>query len=251
MKHTYLFSIVIGIVLSSCTTPTFRAEDISLIPKPVSFSLNEGLFKVTGKTNLVVVDKNQMKAASYLIKMFERAAGYNLFISTKDNGKGIVFHNTEGMASEAYHLEVTPKRIMVKASTEAGFFNAVQTIRQLLPNEIESKETVEVDWLIPCVVVGDKPRFAWRGMYMDFSRHFFTIDEVKEFLDYMALYKLNTYHMHLTDDQGWRIEIKKYPLLTEKGAWRIENSQDTICKERAVENKLYEIPEKNYKEING
>ncbi|MBP0902986.1 family 20 glycosylhydrolase [Mariniflexile gromovii] len=252
MKN-YIAFLFITLLLASCaqTKPTFKVEDISLLPKPTSFQLKESSFQFKANTSVVQQDKSQQKAVNYLLGLFKAAAEFNLQVVNKVSENAIVFENVEGLKDGAYTLEVNPTSIMVKASEETGFFNAVQTIRQLLPVDIESKEKVQANWFVPCVVIEDEPRFVWRGMHNDFSRHFIDIDEVKSFLDYMALYKLNTYHMHLTDDQGWRIEIKKYPLLTEKGAWRTPNNQDTICMERAVENKLYTIDEAKFKEIDG
>ncbi len=251
MKQILLLSFVIGMALASCSTPSFKPEQISLVPKPVQFALNEQSFEITSGTNIIVQNDNQNKAATYLKDMFKRAAGFELAISKENNSTGIIFENVEGLSSEAYNLEVNTKQIIIKASAEAGFFYGVQSIRQLLSDKIESKQTVQEKWYVPCVSIKDEPRFAWRGMHMDFSRHFFNIDEVKEFLDYMALYKLNTYHMHLTDDQGWRIEIKKYPLLTKKGAWREESSHDKVCKEQAKTNASFTIDESNYHQVDG
>ena len=240
-------------LLVSCSqpNPSFKQEEVSILPRPLNFQLNEGSFKVDATTKIILQNKNQQKAVNYLKGLFNKAAAYNLEVLNAETEEAIVFETVEGLKKGAYQLTVTPTLILIKASEESGFFNAVQTIRQLLPVAIESKEKSTADWFVPSVVIEDEPRFEWRGMHMDFSRHFFNIDEVKDFLDYMALYKLNTYHMHLTDDQGWRIEIKKYPLLTEKGAWRTPNNQDTLCINRAVENKLYTIDESNFKEING
>lgn len=253
MKKVSLLVVLFLTLLISCSklNPSFKQEDISIIPKPVSLELKESSFQFESNTEIIFKDESQQKAANYLIGLFKNAAGYNLEISNTITDNAVFFKSIEGLNPEAYQLDVNPNQILIKASDEKGFFNAVQTIRQLLPPEIESKTIKNTKWFVPCVVIQDEPRFTWRGMHMDFSRHFFNIEEVKDFLDYMALYKLNTYHMHLTDDQGWRIEIKKYPLLTEKGAWRIPNNQDTICMNRAVENKLYTIDESNFKEING
>ncbi|MBU2997976.1 family 20 glycosylhydrolase [Cellulophaga baltica] len=253
MKN-YLALLVITLFLASCSEkpkPTFKQEDISLLPKPVSFELNESSFQIESDTKVIMQDESQQKAVNYLLGLFNTAAGYHLQIKNEKTENAIVFENVEGLKDGAYTLEVTPTSILVTATEENGFFNAVQTIRQLLPVAIESKEKVTADWYVPSVSIEDEPRFEWRGMHMDFSRHFFEIDEVKDFLDHMALYKMNTYHMHLTDDQGWRIEIKEYPLLTEKGAWRIPNNQDTICNTRAVENELYTIDQSKFKEIDG
>ena len=249
----YIILMLLTALLVSCSqpNPSFKQEEVSLLPRPLNFQLNEGSFKVDATTKIILQNKNQQKAVNYLKGLFNKAAAYNLEVLNAETEEAIVFETVEGLKKGAYQLTVTPTLILIKASEESGFFNAVQTIRQLLPVAIESKEKSTADWFVPSVVIEDEPRFEWRGMHMDFSRHFFNIDEVKDFLDYMALYKLNTYHMHLTDDQGWRIEIKKYPLLTEKGAWRTPNNQDTLCMNRAIENKLYTIDESNFKEING
>lgn len=249
----YFTALLLTLFFVACSqpSPTFTAENIQLIPQPKSFELKEGAFQIKENTPIVQQDKTQQKAVNYLVQMFHKSAGYNLEVVTEQVTKSIVFETVDGFKKGAYQLGVNSITIVVKASEETGFFNAVQTLRQLLPVAIESKQVVVKDWFVPSVIVEDEPRFEWRGMHMDFSRHFFDIDEVKDFLDNMALYKLNTYHMHLTDDQGWRIEIKKYPLLTEKGAWRIPNNQDTICMDRAVENKLYTIDPAKFKEIEG
>lgn len=243
----------IAIISTACNpaNPSFHSEDISIVPKPANIELGEGSFRFSSQTKLVVKKENQKKAALFLKGLFIKAAGFSMETTTDDTDQYVVFSSVEGLNKGAYKLYVNPKNILIEASDESGFFNGVQTIRQLLPAQIESDEIVQTGWLVPTVVIEDEPRFQWRGMHMDFSRHFFHVDEVKAFLDYMALYKLNTYHMHLTDDQGWRIEIKKYPLLTEKGAWRIPNNQDTVCNTRAIENELYKIDESNFQEIDG
>ncbi|WP_406683775.1 family 20 glycosylhydrolase [Seonamhaeicola sp. MEBiC1930] len=245
--------VLITLFISSCSKsiPSFTVDDIKLIPLPTSLELTEGAFLINQSTKVVQSDASQEKAVNFLVQLFHRASGYNLQVKDKAANTGIIFENVDELKTGAYLLTVNLASITIKASEETGFFNAVQTLRQLLPLEIESKEVVKKDWFVPSVTIQDEPRFEWRGMHMDFSRHFFDINEVKDFLDYMALYKLNTYHMHLTDDQGWRIEIKKYPLLTEKGAWRIPNNQDTICMERAVENKLFTIDESRFKVVDG
>lgn len=249
----YITLLWVALVIASCSSkrPSFKSEDISLLPKPTTFQLKDSSFEFGANTAISLDHQSQQKAANYLQGLFNKAAAYDLEITREKIDEGVVFETVEGLKKGGYKLSVDPKIIQVTASEESGFFNAVQTLRQLLPAAIESKEVVDSKWFVPCAEVEDEPRFQWRGMHMDFSRHFFKMDEVKAFLDYMALYKLNTYHMHLTDDQGWRLEIKKYPLLTEKGAWRTPNNQDTICNTRAVENELYKIDESNFRDIDG
>ncbi|PQV50198.1 hexosaminidase [Jejuia pallidilutea] len=252
MKNLLTFLILVVLIISCTqTNPSFNKQDIALIPKPTSLQINAGSFEFNADTKLVVQDNSQQKAANYLKGLFASAAGYNFTEVNSETDASVIFESVTGLKKGAYKLVVNPMLINISASDESGFFNAIQTIRQLLPIEIESKEKVSAEWYVPSVVIEDEPRFKWRGMHNDFSRHFIDIDEVKSFLDYLALYKMNTYHMHLTDDQGWRIEIKEYPLLTEKGAWRTPNNQDSICMERAQENKLYTIDEAKFKTIDG
>lgn len=228
------------------TSKKFTVEEISIVPKPSKMDIHEGSFSFSKNTTVFIDNENQKPAAQYLSDLFKNAAGYPIAISNKKDKANIVFSKDENIKPEAYHLEVTAKKIHIKASDAAGYFYAIQSLRQLLPASIEIANSSEKNWVVPSVMITDQPRFSWRGMHMDFSRHFFNIDEVKTFLNYMALYKFNTYHMHLTDDEGWRIEIKKYPLLTEKGAWRVESRHDKVCKELAITDPLYIIDEQNY-----
>jgi hexosaminidase len=122
--------------------------------------------------------------------------------------------------NEAYELSVSSLGINLTASSEAGLFYAIQSLRQVFPTSIFSNSRVENAWIVPCLAIQDSPRFAWRGAHLDVSRHFMPVTFVKKFIDLMALHKLNVFHWHLTDDQGWRLESKKYPRLTEVGAWR-------------------------------
>ncbi|WP_185957565.1 family 20 glycosylhydrolase [Saccharicrinis carchari] len=251
MKHLLFINLFVALLLASCATPSFEADQVALIPKPDSFTLHEQSFRISASTPLFTDNEKQRKATDYLNFLLDRAAGFELAVQQGEGSKGVVFQTVDGMAPEAYRLEVNPSQILVQASGEAGFFYGVQSIRQLLPIQIESKQVLQAEWLVPSVVIEDQPRFEWRGMHMDFSRHFFTLDEVKEFLDYMALYKLNTFHMHLTDDQGWRIEIKKYPLLTEKGAWRKENDHDKTANRLAKTDETFKMDQRHYRNIDG
>ncbi|HUH28486.1 family 20 glycosylhydrolase [Gelidibacter sp.] len=253
MKN-FLSLLALLLILNSCETVktrTFTAEEVSIVPKPSDMVIEEGSFTFTEDTKISIENDNQKPAAKYLSDLFQNAASYPLAIIDTREDRGIVLLNDDAIASESYTLEVTPKKITIKASDAAGYFYGVQTLRQLLPPSIEIENSDEKDWVVPSLKIKDTPRFAWRGMHMDFSRHFFSLDEVKTFLDYMALYKLNTYHMHLTDDQGWRIEIKKYPLLTEKGAWRVESSHDIACNELAKTDPSYIIDEQHYHSREG
>ena len=130
----------------------------------------------------------------------------------------------QGLGAEGYRLDVTPGGIAIRSAGRAGLFYGIQTLRQLLPEAVEQRtKAVGVAWTVPCVAIEDSPRFAWRGAMLDVCRHLLEVKDVEAFIDAMALHKLNSLHFHLTDDQGWRIEIKKYPKLTEAGAWRSES----------------------------
>ena len=134
---------------------------------------------------------------------------------------GAVFLRDAALAPEAYVIEVASGRLVVRASSHAGMLYALHTLRQMLPAAIYGQQTAEKErWVLPGCIIRDEPRFAWRGMHLDCSRHFWSIDEIKRYLDVMAMYKLNRFHWHLTDDQGWRIEIKSYPLLSQISCWR-------------------------------
>lgn len=227
------------------------ANQLAIVPKPAQLQIEEGVFSFTANTKITVSEAHQKPAAKFLSDLFEKAAGFGLEIQETKTEADIVFKKVADLKAEAYTLQITPDQITIGAADAAGYFYAVQSIRQLLPAAIENNTSEQANWAVPCVNIKDSPRFSWRGMQMDFSRHFSTLAEVKTFLDYMALYKLNTYHMHLTDDQGWRIEIKKYPLLTEKGAWRIESSHDKGCKELAITDPSYTIDPQHYHNIDG
>lgn len=137
--------------------------------------------------------------------------------------KNIVFFDLDtSIADEGYSLDIDPSKIIIKASSAAGFYYAVQSLKQLLPIAVygDKESDLVEEWEVPCAHIDDAPRFSYRGMHLDVARHFFSVDEVKRYIDLLAMHKLNVFHWHLTDDQGWRIEIKKYPKLTEIGSIR-------------------------------
>ena len=169
------------------------------------------------------------KIAAQLTQSLATATGFSFPIDNNSAGTGIqLILNTapdKALGTEGYMLNASPDAVIIKANEPAGLFYGVQTLLQLLPKEIESKSAVKnVTWTIPAIDIKDYPRFEWRGLMFDVSRHFFTKAEVKAFIDDMAKYKFNLLHMHLTDDQGWRIEIKSYPKLTSVGAWNVKKT---------------------------
>lgn len=195
-------------------------RQVAIIPEPVSIKPGKGEFAITAKTR-IVAQKGTRDVADQLRAALNPATGFPLDIST---GGGV---NTISLAldpklkrlgPEGYRVEVLKNGIRIRAFEPAGVFYGVQTLRELLPAEIFRRSRVaEMDWVVPAVEIEDSPRFSWRGAHMDVARHFMPKEFVLKFLDLMALHKLNVFHWHLVDDQGWRIEIKKYPKLTEIG----------------------------------
>jgi hexosaminidase len=228
MKQAYVTTVFLlscAIFLNCKPNKSFLESDLSLIPQVREMSLGESSFKFGKSTKLVVESVDQEMIARQFASRFEKASGWKPEIIVGGNeGSNQVYFKTElAMDPEAYTLEVQKNRIEIKAAKPAGFFYAIQTLRQLLPKEIESDVIQEdFEWLVPVIRIKDSPEFKWRGFMLDVSRHFFSKEEVLRMIDNLALHKINTLHLHLVDDQGWRIEIKKYPKLTEVGAWRVD-----------------------------
>ncbi|MDR3718609.1 MAG: family 20 glycosylhydrolase [Bryobacteraceae bacterium] len=206
------------------------AQAVHLIPQPVSLQTSPGVFTLNPLTTIVLpVDTPEVRrTAEYLQKAIEVPTGYKLKIITgviQSTSHGvIVLSLVAGKAAgqpEGYELKMRPNVASVQASAPAGIFYGVQTLLQLFPPEIASPHKASAEWTAPCVQIVDYPRFAWRGVMLDVSRHFFGKEYVERYLDQMARYKFNVFHWHLTDDNGWRIEIKSLPQLTKVGAWRV------------------------------
>lgn len=197
-----------------------------IIPLPVSLKLAAGNFKLQADTKILVQDTKALAAAEFFIKSIRQATGYQLELITKNVTASniIVFkqqHFIAGKyAEEAYKLSVAPEEIVINADTSAGYFYAIQSLRQLLPATVFAKTEQKGPWIIPSLQIIDYPRFTYRGLLLDSARHFMPIERIRRLLDLMALHKLNVFHWHLIDDEGWRIEIKQYPTLTSIGAWR-------------------------------
>ncbi|MGB1287128.1 MAG: beta-N-acetylhexosaminidase, partial [Aggregatilineales bacterium] len=196
-------------------------SNFSIIPEPQSIEPGEGVFTLSTETVIVATEEAQ-PMAQFLGDLLRPSTGFELPVV--DSGENAIrFELQDGEASEGYSLNVSESEITISATTAAGLFYGIQTLRQLLPASIESHEIVaDTQWTVPVVTITDAPHFAWRGLHLDVGRHFFGVDFVKKFIDLMVLYKFNIFHWHLTEDQGWRIEIKQYPELTEIGSKRKE-----------------------------
>ena len=208
---------------------------LSVIPKPARMTRGTGSFVVT-PTTVVVTDRATRDIGYQLADWLHPATGYRLSVG---GAAGAATHvvslridpTLSRLGDEGYRLSVTPTRITIRAFRPAGAFYAVETLRQLLPPGIFREAPVAgVPWTVPVVDIEDRPRFSWRGAHLDVSRSFMPKEFVKKYIDLLALHKMNRFHWHLTDDQGWRIEIKKYPLLTSIGAWR---RQSLVGQQRA------------------
>ena len=217
MKRTLL--IILTITFAVACRENKQPQPFSVIPMPNDVTLAEGSFNVAGAP--VSYDENvdaaSAKAIDGFVKTLETVTG-----KAGKNGKngGIHFGLNPNLGAEEYFLQVKPDGVNVEASAFGGFFYAIQTLKQMLPAEVYGAKKAKAAWLLPCVTILDAPRFDYRGIHLDPCRHFWSIEETKRYIDIAATYKLNRLHWHLTEDQGWRMEIKKYPKLTEVGAWR-------------------------------
>ncbi len=209
MKSTFFlifFFISTSIIAQICT----------IIPQPNQVVFHKGVFKLNSST--VITPSSISKDYVYLQTQIKNVTGFDLEIISENykapSTLNLVVDSTLKIGNEAYELNIATTRCEIKAKSSAGLFYGIQSFLQLLPPKSN------MDCKIPCQTIKDSPRFAWRGMHLDVSRHFQTKEFVKKFIDILSLHKLNVFHWHLTDDQGWRIEIKKYPKLTSVGAWR-------------------------------
>jgi hexosaminidase len=207
-------SFFISILL--CSALSF-AQEVNIIPQPVQVIKQNGNFIITPQTSLVVANKEDIATAAFLNKYLSDYYGFELAIVQKASNNYIKFKSLKkvvGLKSEGYSLKSGNERVLIEGNSAIGTFYGMQTLIQLLP--VEKSNSLK----IASIDVKDEPRFAYRGAMLDVGRHFFPVAFIKKYIDYLALHKLNYFHWHLTEDQGWRIEIKKYPKLTEIGSKR-------------------------------
>ncbi len=212
-------------LLPGCFSPEENREQRSLniIPKPGEMVKKEGSFTINRKTTIVFSENESLlKEANYLTDLLNEYSGLKLKLITdnpKDKNTIGLIVNSNIVNPEGYVLKVTENGITIEGGSPSGVFYGIQTLRQLLPHQTgKAKAKLQVQ----SIEIKDEPRFAYRGLHLDVGRHFFPVEFIKEYIDLIALHKMNTFHWHLTEDQGWRIEIKKYPELTKVGAFRKE-----------------------------
>ena len=202
-----------------------QAQEISLIPMPAEMTKGEGWF-VFGEKVKVYAPKYKGDSVADLFKQFgkdfEIATEVKVKVSKSSKNAQIVATLDNALGNEEYKLKVEKEKIYITAAKPAGFFYALQTLKQLTSRSVMAVQPMKdiVEWAVPCVDIKDAPRFEWRGFMLDEGRHFYGKEEIKKIIDMMAAYKMNRFHWHLTEDQGWRLEIKQYPRLTDVGAWR-------------------------------
>jgi len=212
--------------LTKITASRTSVPEICLLPKPNSMTQYEGVFQLSAKTTVVASGRAQ-STALFISDLLARSTGYSVpFVGDRPGTSTIELSldsKCATLGAEGYRLRITPTSVLIVAEEPAGLFYGFQTLLQLLPAAIYgSTPDPERNWVIPCVDIVDTPRFDWRGAMLDVSRHFIPIPFLRKFIDLLALHKLNILHLHLNDDQGWRLEIKKYPKLTAVGAYRPE-----------------------------
>lgn len=213
---------VCAIMLGGNTTPAC-AGDVNIIPVPVKTQVMKGEFVLPQTVTISYQTPEGRNIAQYLADKLKASTGYAVSLGEKKGHISIQITPSLKMADEGYCLTVTSKGVVIKAKTGKGAFYGMQSFMQLLPAQIESPVMVSgVKWAAQCCDITDAPRFGYRGFHLDPCRHFITVENVKKQLDLMSMFKVNTMHFHLTEDQGWRIEIKKYPKLTSFGSLRTE-----------------------------
>jgi hexosaminidase len=229
MKKTMLLGLLMASFFNGISQNA--VPRVSVLPQPVSVQTGNGNFflKKTTAIEVSAADADAKRVAGYLAKKLSTATGYLISVKTAAFGSNLTgnirltLSADTSLGAEGYKLSVVPNSISITAHKPAGLFYGMQTLLQLFPKEIESNAVAKnVSWMVPATTITDKPRFGWRGLMFDVSRHFFTKQEVKDYIDQMVRFKFNLLHLHLTDDEGWRIQIEGLPRLTEVGAWNVK-----------------------------
>lgn len=220
----YIYTIVCCLLWAATSMQADNLpQPLSLVPCPAGIVPGTGNFQFSAKTTFAVENEEQAAQVRQLTGLFARAAGFTPRIKVGERKGDVCMAADTTLKSESYRLEITPRRINIYAADAQGFFYALQSVRQFLPAAIEGEQVAEnIDWIVPAVTITDQPRFGYRGLLVDVARFFSPKENMLRIIDCMAMLKLNKLHLHLVDDNGWRIEIKKYPLLTEIGSRRVD-----------------------------
>ena len=242
---------LLSLALAASEDETTRSS-LAIIPQPATVRVGAGTFAIDSGTRVIVgVDRRELTAIGTMLAqslalpppkvqprskaIFDpRDVGTILLTISEDNQQPEADAQDwrRQLLQESYTLEVSAQQVVIRGGGVAGVFYGVQTLRQLLPAETPSSRPPQLPVKIPCLFIADQPRFVWRGMHLDIARHFFDKQFLKRYIDFLAAYKINVFHLYLTDDQGWRIEIKRYPKLTQIGAWRNGTVRHTLDGQR-------------------
>ncbi|MGV9305302.1 beta-N-acetylhexosaminidase [Nonomuraea sp. NPDC003727] len=245
MPHRRLAALMTASALAAgCAADAQDPTSPALVPLPVSVRASEGGFTLDAGARIGVREASGVPVAEGLARLLRRATGYALPVVRQE--AEITLEVTSrppagGLGQEGYTLDVTPERVRLAAATPEGLFRGVQTLRQLLPPKVESAGPQPGPWTIDGVRVEDRPRFPYRGVMLDVARHFFTVEQVKRYIDLAVAYKVNHLHLHLTDDQGWRIEIKSWPRLAADGFYTQDDYREIV--RYAAERFVTVVPE--------
>lgn len=223
LPKTEMIACVVSLMLglSGCSSVKTQ-RDVAIVPTPLSMEKGTGSFTFGPNTVITVPTEEQKPVAELFASLFTRSAGFTPKVQVGTEGD-VCLELDKNLPEDAYEMQVSSGQIRVKASDSKGLFYGLQNLRLLLPPAIESSTAQDtVEWTVPEMTVKDAPRFGYRGFMLDVSRYFLPKEELLRMIDCMALLKLNRLHLHLTDDNGWRLEIKKYPKLTEVGAWKVD-----------------------------
>lgn len=221
LLHSFRKTVALCGLLWGAASGLPAAEPVNIVPRPLYVSQTEGCFRLTPKT-VIGYDAALKPQAEYLAQKLSASTGWDLTLCEGRRRADIVLtlSAADTLKAEGYRLDVGQRRVQIAGRDASGVFYGIQSLLQLFPPQVYSAvRQRQVDWRVPCVAVADAPQHPWRGMMLDVARYFFDKDFVKQYIDYMAAYKLNKLQFHLVDDSGWRIEIKKYPRLTQVGAW--------------------------------
>lgn len=226
------FCLIVSAILMAVSCSGDRGRTVGIVPEPVSINVRSGSFEFVPETVISVENEDQAAVAGYFTGLLSASAGFAPAVETGAADAQVRLVTDTTIPTEGYRLSVRKDGIEIEASDLRGFFYAFQTLRLSLPAAIDGGVSVAERWKIPAMEVSDAPRYGYRGVMLDVSRHFIPKEDVMKIIDCMAMLKFNTLHWHLTDDNGWRVEIKKYPRLTSVGAWRVDRGETPFSSRR-------------------
>jgi len=219
MKHIlWAIALISAFYISSCQAPnSIKLEDAGIIPIPRSISSTSGVFELSSSSSIQLMGSGEdlTRVGNYLTDKLRPATGYDIPVTTESGD--LIMELISGEATEKYSIEITSDNVKISSTSAAGLYYGIQTLIKALPVEIENTSKVDVGWIIANGKIADEPEYSYRGAMLDVARHFISIEDVKHYIDQMGSLKFNYLHLHLSDDQGWRIEIKSWPKLTEIG----------------------------------